>query len=342
MKIAIILFNLGGPKNLKEVKPFLFSLFNDKAIIALSQPFRYLLANFISTRRENTAQEIYKLLGGGSPILQETAQQAQALEKSLNNDRNGNIFKTIIAMRHTAPFAKDALKEAKEFNPDRIILLPLYPQFSTTTTGSSFKQWDLLMKKEKKKPPTDKICCYPNDLNFINAHCDLINKHIKNIKNISKSHRILFSAHGLPQKIVNKGDPYQWQIEENCKNIVENLNLERLDYKICYQSKVGPLKWLEPSLDSEIKKAAKDNKAIIIVPISFVSEHSETKVELDIEYKKLADGLGIKEYIRIPTLSCDSNYIKSLKELCLAKLKEDKNFYKSKTCPNSFVGCDCK
>jgi ferrochelatase len=334
-KTAVILFNLGGPDNLKAVKPFLFNLFNDKAIISVPNPIRYFLAKLISSRREKIAQDIYKEIGGKSPILQQTKEQAKLLEKELN--KKGE-FKTFIVMRYWKPFTKLTVKEVKKYNPDKIILLPLYPQFSTTTSDSSIKEWHKIAKKEKLVSETKTICCYPNEGGFIDAHIDEIKKKISKIKNL-KNYRFLFSAHGLPQKIIDKGDPYQWQVEETAHNIIKKLNIKELDYTICYQSKVGPLKWLEPSTEHEIEKAGKEKKSLIIVPLAFVSEHSETLVELDIEYKEVAEKAGVQDYVRVPTLSLNKKFIAMLATLCEKSLISDNSFYQNKICPNSFCKC---
>jgi ferrochelatase len=330
VKTAVILFNLGGPDKLKSVKPFLFNLFNDRAIISLPQPFRYLLAKLISNKREKTAQEIYQFIGGKSPILEETEAQKTALEKILNK-ANKAQYKCFIAMRYWHPFAEDTAKEVSKFQPDQIILLPLYPQFSTTTSESSIKNWQQASKAYNLTNNVKVICCYPNNENFIKAHAKLIKAQLKKVKN--KNYRILFSAHGLPQKIIDKGDPYQWQVELTTKAIVEKLQLNNLDYVNCYQSKVGPLKWLEPSTETEIMRAAKEGKEIVIVPLAFVSEHSETLVELDIEYKELATEHNITGYHRVATLSLQKDFINALAELCLNPTNV------KKICPESFCRC---
>jgi ferrochelatase len=337
MKIAVILFNLGGPDKLESVKPFLFNLFNDKAIITAPNPFRFLIAKLISSKREKTAQEIYSHLNGKSPILEETLAQKTALEKELIKNDNKNSYKCFIAMRYWHPRAEDVIKEVKKYKADKIILLPLYPQFSTTTSNSSINEWQEEAKKQNLKTATITICCYPKDDLFIKAHTDLIKKHLKKIKN--KNYRILFSAHGLPQKIIENGDPYEWQIRETTHKIIKELNIKNLDYINCFQSKVGPLKWLEPSTETEIIRAGKDKKSLILVPIAFISEHSETLVELDIEYKELADANKVKEYIRIPTLSVNKYFISSLANLVKNSLKTNNEFYRERVCPANFCKC---
>jgi ferrochelatase len=217
-------------------------------------------------------------------------------------------------MRYWHPMTQEVVQQVKNYVPDEIILLPLYPQFSTTTTGSSFSQWDNCMKNEGLKIPTRKICCYSMQENYVNAHAEQISQALK-ITDILP--RILFSAHGLPEKIIKKGDPYQWQVEQNVAAIVQKLSIPDLDYSVCYQSRVGPLKWIGPSTEEELKKAGEQKKSVMVVPIAFVSEHSETLVELDIEYKHLAQEAGVPEYIRVPALATHSLFIEGLSRLCV-------------------------
>ena len=338
MKKAVILFNLGGPDKLENVEPFLFNLFNDPAILNLPIFFRYPLAKFISNRRALVAKKIYEKLGGSSPILKLTKDQSNSLEKSLNENENNDQYKCFIVMRCWHPRATDVIKEVKEYNPDEVILLPLYPQYSASTSGSSIKEWNNLCKKENYKIKTKTICCYPTENNFIESHINLIKKTIKTVEN--KNFKLLFSAHGLPENKIKKGDPYQWQVEQTVEGIMSKLKNENLDYIISYQSRVGPLKWIGPSTDEVIIKYSKEKKGIVIVPIAFVSEHSETLVELDIEYKKLAEKNGCGFYKRVPALGIEENFIKGLTELVLQKDKRD-NFVSSVMCPNKYVKCPC-
>ena len=340
MKKAIILFNLGGPDRLESVQPFLFNLFNDPAILNLPAFLRYPLAKLISNRRTPTAKKIYQELGGSSPILKLTKEQSKALELKLNNDDQASEYKCFIVMRCWHPRAKDVVNDVKNFNPDEIILMPLYPQYSAATSGSSIQEWKDICKKNNLKIKTSTICCYPTDENFVLAHKEEIVKKIKNLVNF----KLIFSAHGLPEKNIKKGDPYQWQVEQSVDKIVKSLNIKNLDWILSYQSRVGPLKWIGPSTDDIIIENSKLGKHIVLVPIAFVSEHSETLVELDIEYKELADKNGCKNYTRVPALGINNNYIKAMSNLIIKK--EDYNFngklYPPKTqCPNQFVKCPC-
>jgi len=335
MKKAVILFNLGGPDKLESVEPFLFNLFNDPEILSIPSIFRYPLAKFISKKRAPISKNIYKEIGNRSPILELTQEQAKSLEDSLSTKGN---YKCFVVMRCWHPRAVDVIKKVKEFNPEQIILLPLYPQFSASTSGSSINEWNNLCKKENYKIKTKTICCYPTENNFIESHVSLIKKTLKNIKD--KNFKLLFSAHGLPEAKINNGDPYQWHVEECVKAILSRLKDVNLDYIISYQSRVGPLKWIGPSTDAEIIKCSKEKKGIVVVPVAFVSEHSETLVELDIEYKKLAEKNGCSFYKRVPALGVEKNFIKSLTELVLQQ-ETRSNFVSSVKCPSKYLKCPC-
>mgnify|MGYP000897749456 CR=1 FL=1 len=267
MKTAVILFNLGGPDSLKAVRPFLFNLFKDPAIITLANPIRLLIAWLISSRRSGKAKGIYAQMGGKSPILELTQQQANALEERLNKLGNYKVF---VSMRYWHPMSDVVAKNVAQYDPDKIILLPLYPQYSTTTTASSFANWDKACEKIALKKPTSKICCYPTEHNFVAAHARLIRDAYWKAAEAGKP-RILFSAHGLPEKTVAGGDPYQFQVEKTVAGIVQILSVDQVDYSVCYQSRVGPLKWIGPSTEEEIERAGKDGVPIVVVPVAFVS-----------------------------------------------------------------------
>ncbi|WP_342270673.1 ferrochelatase [Rickettsia endosymbiont of Orchestes rusci] len=341
-KIAIILFNLGGPDSLKSVKPFLFNLFYDKAIINLPNPWRFVIAKIISITRNKKSQKIYSLIGNKSPLLAETEAQKLALTKELQKTIKED-FSIFIAMRYFSPTSTEVIKQIEKYEPSEIILLPLYPQFSATTIGSSVKDF---INNFNGNIPIKTICCYPRQADFIKAHVSLIKKYLADKDNC----RIIFSAHGLPEKIITAGDPYQWQIEETVRLVVKELNIDNLDYKVTYQSKVGPVEWLKPNTEDEIEIAGTVKKNLIIVPIAFVSEHVETLVELDIEYKLIADKYGIA-YTRIPTLRVNKIFINGLAKIVLGliNIKADEkgnNLIVSaegkRICPPKFTMCLCK
>jgi len=339
MKKAIILFNLGGPDKIENVEPFLFNLFNDPAILNLPTFLRYPLAKLISNRRAPVAKKIYEELGGSSPILKLTKEQSNALEVKLNQTQTDE-YKCFIVMRCWNPRAQDVVKDVRLYGPEEIVLMPLYPQYSAATSGSSIKEWKKVCKKNNYNIKTSTICCYPTDHNFINAHTKEIIKKIKDLKNF----KLIFSAHGLPEKNIKNGDPYQWQVEQSVKKIIESLNDKKLDWILSYQSRVGPLKWIGPSTEDTIIENSKIGKHIVLVPIAFVSEHSETLVELDIEYKEIAEANGCKNYTRVPALGINEDFIKAISELIIKKdeYKTKDNLYPPKIqCPSNFRKCPC-
>jgi ferrochelatase len=305
-KIAVVLFNLGGPGGPDDVQPFLKNLFSDPAIIRSPAPVRWFVSRLISKTRAASARANYALMGGGSPLLPETQKQSLALEAELA--KRGRTAKTFIAMRYWKPYAAEVVRDVKAWGADRVILLPLYPQFSSTTTASSLKSW-----KEAKGPEGVTVCCYPDGDKFIDAHA---RKLVETWEAAGKpaNVRCLLSAHGLPEIVVQSGDPYQWQVELTAAKLKPLLPPE-WEVEICYQSRVGPLKWIGPATDDSIKKAAADGKAILLSPIAFVSEHIETLVELDIEYRHFADGLGVKTYLRAPALGIDRGFVETLADL---------------------------
>jgi len=341
MKKAVILFNLGGPDKLENVGPFLFNLFNDRAILDFPGIIRYPLAKLIANKRRTMAKKIYEELGGSSPILKLTIDQSEKLEKKLNKNNSLDEYKCFVVMRCWHPRATKVINEVKLFNPEEVVLLPLYPQFSASTSASSFKEWEDICKINKYEIRTSTICCYPTDNNFIKAHTLEINKKIKGIDNF----KLIFSAHGLPEKNIKKGDPYQWQVEQTVNRIVKYLNIEKLDWILSYQSRVGSLKWIGPSTENVIVENAKFEKQLVIVPVAFVSEHSETLVELDIEYKKLALNNGCSKYIRVPALGVNDTFIESLSNLIINKDENEFNgkiFPPKNKCPSNFIKCPCQ
>jgi ferrochelatase len=303
------LFNLGGPKNPEDVQGFLYNLFADKNIINLPFGIRQGVASLISSRRAPSAKKNYAHMGGGSPILKETEAQAQALEAYIAANTKGIEAKIFIGMRYWHPFIEDTVREIDAWGPDEIVLLPLYPQFSSTTTLSSFQAFH---KVYTGKARVTSVCCYSDNAHFIKAHVDAIQEKIGTLKQPGH-YRLLFSAHGLPESIIARGDPYQAQVESCVAKIMAGLG-NPIEHSICYQSRVGPMKWIGPSTDASIQKAGADGKSIILVPIAFVSEHIETLVELDIEYAHLAAASGVKDYIRLPALGVNASYIKALND----------------------------
>jgi ferrochelatase len=308
-RIAVVLFNLGGPDQPDAVQPFLFNLFSDPAIIRLPQPFRWMVAKLISSRRAPVAREIYANLGGGSPLLPNTKAQAAALEAAL-----GPEHKCFIAMRYWHPRGRQTAQEVAAWAPDRIILLPLYPQFSSTTTASSMIEWRAEARRAGLRAPETLVCCYPEDPGFIAALASRVREGLAQAGDRPGGCRILFSAHGLPARVIAAGDPYRWQVEASVAAAMRAVG-PGIDHVMCFQSRVGPLEWIGPSTEDEIKRAAADGVAVVVVPVAFVSEHSETLVELDIEYRHLAEQSGIECYVRVPTVDTAPDFIEGLAQL---------------------------
>ena len=342
-RIAVVLFNLGGPDSPDAVEPFLFNLFNDKAIIGVPQPIRWLLAKLISKRRAPVAKDIYDAIGGRSPIVPLTQQQAAALEKLLNenSDWNAEVF---VSMRYWHPRAEQVALDVATFEPDQVVLLPLYPQFSTTTTLSSLKEWARAAKQADIAAPTASICCHPTQRDFIQSHVTLLKEALATSdKSAGEGVRVLFSAHGLPKKIVEAGDPYQWQVEQTAAAVVEALGMQELDHVICYQSRVGPLEWIGPSTDDEIRRAGAERTSLIVVPIAFVSEHSETLVELDMEFRALAEASGVPSYVRVGALGAQTDFIKALASLVEQAVDQETGLFTgdrtARICPSAYGQC---
>lgn len=341
-RLAIVLYNLGGPDRLEAVEPFLYNLFMDPAIIGAPQPIRWMLAKLISKRRAPLAQEIYQHIGGKSPLLELTVEQAHALKVAVETRLDDVQVQSFICMRYWHPMSDETAKAVKAYNPDHVIMLPLYPQYSTTTTQSSFEDWDRAAKAVGLNVPSQRICCYPTDPGFISAQAQLLKSAVEEAQNQAGDQpvRVLFSAHGLPKKIVDKkGDPYPEQVNQGASAIaaeMEKLDCKLDDWLVSYQSRVGPLEWIGPSTDDEIERAGRDGVALVVVPIAFVSEHSETLVELDIEYKHLADQAGVKTYVRVPAVGTHSDFIEGLATMVQTTLNQDQTL-----CPAGDVSRIC-
>jgi len=311
-RLAIVLFNLGGPDGPKAVRPFLFNLFNDPAIITVPAPLRLALATLISTTRAKSARANYARMGGRSPLLPETLAQAEALQSAMDAADPSLESRIFIAMRYWTPTSAETALAVKKFAPDEIVLLPLYPQFSSTTTASSLAAW----RKVYDGPGFSRqICCYPLADGFIKAHADRILEAWR-AAGSPRPARLLFSAHGLPEQIIAGGDPYQVQVEATAAAVARRLTAGSdwpdLDWKVCYQSRVGRLKWIGPTTPEAIEEAARNGLGVVVSPIAFVSEHIETLVELDHEYAELATALGMDTYVRVPALGIYPDFIDNL------------------------------
>jgi len=317
-RLAVVLFNLGGPDGPAAVRPFLQNLFSDPAIISLPAIARLPLAALIAKRREKSAIANYAIMGGGSPLLPETERQAKALEALLSQVLGGLEARVFIAMRYWRPMTKKTAEKVAAYAPDEVVLLPLYPQFSTTTTLSSVKAWKAAYKGSGR---VRTVCCYPTAEGLIEAHAANIEAALASAPK-DQDMRILFSAHGLPEKVIADGDPYQRQVEATAQAIIKRMGGKR-DYQVCYQSRVGPLKWIGPSTIEAIEAAANAGLGVVISPIAFVSEHVETLVELDHEYAGLAEAAGCAPYLRAPALGVHPAFIGALAEAVTGALGRD-------------------
>ena len=338
-KLAVVLFNLGGPDGPDAVKPFLTNLFSDPAIISLPGIVRLPLARMIASGREDTAKANYAIMGGASPLLPETKRQAEALQTALTAARPELETRVFISMRYWKPFADQTAREVAEFAPDQVVLLPLYPQFSTTTSASSLKDW---ARAYRGPGASHVVCCYPTAQGLVEAHARAISQTWLKAGRPDNV-RLLFSAHGLPEKVIKGGDPYQAQVEATAQAVADLLP-ELPDWSVCYQSRVGRLKWIGPSTDDAIRQAAVDGKGVLVSPIAFVSEHVETLVELDHEYAELAQTLGCAPYLRAPTPTVDGALIDALAAAALEALDRGgaPAPFGTWRCPAAYGKCACR
>ncbi len=321
--IGIVLLQLGGPDSLESVEPFLYNLFCDPDIIDLPLAFlfRKPLARYISRSRAPKVREFYKRIGSKSPILNLTTRQAKALEKALQGKVNCKIA---IAMRYWNPMTDIAIEEMRRSGVERVLLLPLYPHFSKTTTGSSVNEWKRIVHQQGVNglsiDVVEEYCEHPL---YIKALVRNINIALKRVKAAERSKvNLVFSAHGTPMKLVKAGDPYQSQIIRTYNAVVKEGNFG-LAHHLCYQSKVGPEQWIKPSLDDTVEKLAAENVThMIVIPVAFVSDHSETLWEINIEAREEAKHLGIKHFDMSPGLNTNPYFIGALADIVQTKVKQ--------------------
>ncbi|HLJ42162.1 MAG TPA: ferrochelatase [Candidatus Acidoferrales bacterium] len=314
-KIAVVLFQLGGPDTLAAVEPFLYNLFCDPEIINFmgATLARKPLAKFIARKRSQIVREHYAAIGGGSPIVELTNRQARALAAALAPDFDATV---VVAMRYWHPLTAEAIAKLQGLALDELILLPLYPHYSFATTGSSLKEWQRLYRADKsQKTPSVKMV---NDFHdhplYIEALVERINEALQGLSRPDEIH-LVFSAHGLPMSLVEKGDPYPKQIETTVQ-LVKNRGAWKNPYTLCYQSRVGKQKWLEPSLTQTIENLANSGvRRMLVIPISFVTEHIETLHEINIEAREQAEALGVAEFRMMPSLNDSPTFIRALADL---------------------------
>ena len=311
-RIAIILFQLGGPDSQAAVEPFLYRLFCDPDIINFPGAFlaRKPLAKLISTTRSKIVRQHYAEIGGGSPIRRLTEQQAQALQAEL---RPYISARTIVAMRYWHPDTQEAIATLESTPFDELVLLPLYPHYSFATTGSSLKEWNRLYKPQVPVHVVDHFYDHPD---YIAAIVERVNGVLQELPNPDEVH-LLFSAHGLPIALVEKGDPYPKQIQETVQ-LVRELGAWPNPHALCFQSRVGPQKWLQPSLPDTIEKLARSGiKRVLVIPVSFLTEHIETLHEINIEAREQAESSGISQFLMMPALNDSPLLIRALADLVL-------------------------
>ncbi len=303
-KKALVLLNMGGARNKSELKMFLTNMFNDKNILTFnSNFFRSILAKIIVTSRLDSAWKNYELIGNESPINSLTEKLVSKLDDDL---LEASVYQV---MRYTPPFADECIKELEENGITDVVLLPLYPQYSTTTTKSSVEDFEEFAQNKFNIEVIEPF--YKNEL-FNDSIIETIEESVEDYS----EYNLIFSAHGLPQKIVDNGDPYQMHVQEHVEILSKSLSERNINFKsisLAYQSKVGPMKWLEPALDEELKKY-KDEK-VLIYPIAFIVDNSETDFELSIEYKEEADEIGIADYKVCKCVNYNDKFIKAIKDI---------------------------
>jgi protoporphyrin/coproporphyrin ferrochelatase len=317
-KTGVVLFQLGGPDSIEAIEPFLYNLFCDPDIIDF--PFAKLarkpLAKLISTSRAKHVAHHYAEIGGKSPILDFTRRQAVALERELRQDLDAKV---VIAMRYWHPLTEAAVAEMEAYGPDEIVLLPLYPQYSKTTTGSSLNEWNRCFEQAKgcSTGAVRTIESFYEDSGYLDAVVAAINRCLDGCDDFD----IVFSAHSVPVAVIEAGDPYQRQIEHTVDLVWERGGWPARRHT-CYQSKVGASKWLRPSMHETVKKlAANGSKHVLVVPISFVSDHVETLHEIDIEHREQARELGIQDFRMMPGLNDSPDFIRALAGLVRARVE---------------------
>jgi protoporphyrin/coproporphyrin ferrochelatase len=317
-RLGVLLLNLGGPEQLSDVRPFLFNLFSDPEIIRIPiAAFQKPLAWIISTSRAKKSQANYEKIGGGSPLRRITEAQARALESQLRSQ--GEDAKVYIGMRYWHPFTEDALAQIKQDEIEQLVILPLYPQFSISTSGSSFRLIEKIWNENPhlKPPQYTVIADWYQEPGYLQAMSELIATEIDKCPNPDLAH-VFFSAHGVPVSYVEEaGDPYQTEIEECTELIMQKIGRQN-NHSLAYQSKVGPIEWLQPyTEDAIVGLAEKGVTELVVVPISFVSEHIETLEEIDIEYREIAEEAGIHTFNRVPALDTNPVFIQTLVDLVL-------------------------
>jgi len=315
MKVGVLVFNLGGPESLRDVKPFLYRLFSDPEIIRIKwAPLRKAIAYTIATLRRRKSEGYYSLIGGGSPLRRLTEEQASALETELR--RRGMDAQTFVGMCTWRPFLSEAVEQIARTRFDRLVILPLFPQFSFTTTRAGFEAVRRIIKArpDMKSADIQWISTWAEHPAYIESFAQAIERELAKFAKPDKV-QLLFSAHSIPESYVREGDPYLDQTKASVERIMERLGRKN-PYSLSFQSKIGPVKWLEPATNNVLMEYGKSGiHDVLVVPISFVSEHIETLYELDILYKKVAQEAGIPNFRRVPALNSDPVFIQALGDI---------------------------
>jgi len=315
LKVGVLLFNLGGPETLQDVKPFLYRLFSDPEIIRIKwSPLRKTIAYMIATLRRKTSEGYYRQIGGGSPLRRLTEEQARALQNEFKS--RGKDVETFVGMCTWRPFLHEALERIERSGIQSLVILPLFPHYSVTTTGSGFAALRRLIDSHPsfKKIDVQWVCSWPDHPTYIESLVQGIRQELAKFSDPERVH-ILFSAHSIPESYVRQGDPYLDQTKKTMELIMDRLGRTN-PYQLSFQSKIGPVKWLEPSTNEVITRLGKEGiDDVLVVPISFVSEHIETLYELDILYKNVATEAGVKNFRRVPALNSDPTFIRALAEI---------------------------
>ena len=320
MKIGVLLFNLGGPETLRDVKPFLYRLFSDPEIVRVKWgPLRKALAYTIATFRRKTSEGYYRQIGGGSPLRRLTEEQASALASELKI--RGRNAETFVGMCTWHPLLDEAIEKVAGSHVDKLVILPLFPQYSVTTTGSGFSVLRQLIDKRPlfKNLEVQWVSSWPEHPGYIESVAQAIQRELAKFPNPGKAH-LLFSAHSIPESYVRNGDPYLDQTKTTVELIMGRLG--RINpYQLSFQSKIGPVRWLQPFTSDVITQLGREGiHDVLVVPISFVSEHIETLYELDILFKKVAQEAGVENFRRVPALNSDPVFIRALADIVESRL----------------------
>ena len=321
--LAVVLLQLGGPESTEDVQPFLEGMFRDPDLFDLPVPsrLRNWAARNLSAWRAKSAVPLYAAIGGRSPIRETTLRQGELLEQELRPDVACRVF---VAMRYGSPSTMEAIDSVREAGCSRVLLLPLYPQYSGATTGSSMREWTFRSREKGLVLPTERIESYYSADSYIAAVAERVHEALARFPRHAAPH-IVFSAHSLPQKSLRRGDPYRRQIQESVRLVCQKCS-PNLGHTLCYQSRVGPQRWLKPTLLATLRRLGRDRvESVLVVPISFVSDHLETLSEIDIEARRVALANGIRHFETMTGLNDSPKFVTALAELVRDNLRDGRD-----------------